>query len=54
MIMTVTTTTLAIVAIAAALSALAPLLVNGAYAAISSTNTGCTNNGYEYPIIYIL
>jgi hypothetical protein len=38
----------AIVVVAAAL-AIAPLLVNGAYAAISSTNTGCTNNGGGSP-----
>jgi hypothetical protein len=43
-------TTLAIVAIAAEL-AIAPLLVNGAYAAITShtTNSGCTNNGGNSP-----
>lgn len=42
-------TTVSIIATVAALTAIAPLLVNGAYAAISSKDTSCTNGGGQQP-----
>ena len=41
--------TISVIATVAVLAAIAPLLVNGAYAAIHSTDTSCTNGGGQQP-----